>query len=152
MPHDTLPQGCVTVWQWQKMWHNVSSVTQVADVTDVTQVSSVTEVTSVRSCSLVRSVLFGSCNPQAIMLTHLRWLDPATPRKYQSRHKCPKGVLKICEQAPIFNLALCTYGVRPLLRSAQSQRSFACSLSLKRTLILHIGKAARAVVVGYHAL
>ena len=103
--------------------NNVASVTQVADVTDVIQVTSVTEVTSVRSCSLVRSVLFGSCNPQAIMLTHLRWLDPATPRKYQSRHKCPKGVLKICEQAPIFNLAFCTFGVRPLLRSAQSQRS-----------------------------
>ncbi len=60
-------------------------------------------------------------------LTRLRRLDPATPRKYQSRHKCPKGILKICEQAPIFNLALCTYGVRPLLRSAQSQRSHPCS-------------------------
>ena len=56
-------------------------------------------------------------------LTRLWRLDPATPRKYQSRHKCPKGLLKICEQAPIFNLALCTYGARPLLRSAQSQRS-----------------------------
>ena len=57
------------------------------------------------------------------MLARLLRSFTATPRKYQSRHKCPKGVLKICEQAPIFNLAFCTFGVRPLLRSAQSQRS-----------------------------
>ena len=76
-------------------------------------------VRTVRSCSVV----FGWCNPQAIMLARLRRPFTAPPRKYQSRHKCPKGVLKICEQAPIFNLAFCTYGVRPLLRSAQSQRS-----------------------------
>ena len=76
-------------------------------------------VRTVRLCS----VMFGWCNPQAIMLARLRRPFTAPPRKYQSRHKCPKGVLKICEQAPIFNLAFCTYGVRPLLRSAQSQRS-----------------------------
>ncbi len=94
-------------------------------------------------------VRFVRWSPQDCSLTRLRRLDPATPRKYQSRHKCPKGVLKICEQAPISTVAFCTYGVRPLLRSAQSQRSFACSLSLKRTLVLHIGKVARAVGIGY---
>jgi hypothetical protein len=71
MPHDTLPQGCVTVWQWQKMWHNVSSVTQVADVAGRTTEQGRSLVFGcVRSCSGV----FGSCNPQAIMLARLRRL------------------------------------------------------------------------------
>ena len=59
LPHDTLPQGCVTVWQWQKMWHNVSNVTQVADVTQVTSVTGVTtDRTGELSLLLIEQVLF----------------------------------------------------------------------------------------------
>ena len=54
MPHDTLPQGCVTVWQWQKMWHNVSNVTQVADVAGRTANNRTGAFACVRLSSVVR--------------------------------------------------------------------------------------------------
>ena len=41
------------------------------------------------------------------LLACLRQPDPAPPRQYQSRHKCPKRrKLKIREQVPVFNLHL----------------------------------------------
>ena len=65
LPHDTLPQGCVTVWQWQKIWHNVSSVIQVADVASVVSVIDVT-IPNKRTTEQGRSVcsvLFGYVRP-----------------------------------------------------------------------------------------
>ena len=93
----------------------------------------------VRLCS----VLFGSCSGMfgfvrtlvrsfgcsgCVIRKQLCWLafgDPSLLRlgSISRGIYAPKGVLKICEQAPIFNLAFCTFGVRPLLRSVQSQRS-----------------------------
>mgnify|MGYP006967242557 CR=1 FL=1 len=67
MPHDTLPQGCVTVWQWQKMWHNVSNVTQVADGKPNTEQPN----RGVRLCSVVFGLVrvFGvRCSELSLLL------------------------------------------------------------------------------------